>query len=100
MRTSMIALLLAISALGLGSFATFKALDDNPPEVITQPAATFAAPQGDGATTMSDAETGWTALECFWAKTELKELGWRCFGKGDCAPGYDDKLFAIADNCR
>jgi len=86
MRVAIIALILSIAALGLGSFATFTALDnDGSPE--TAPAAT---------------ESTWSATECEAARAELiprrNTIAGACRYQHDCAP-YNDLLQAINDNC-
>lgn len=79
MRLTILALILAIAALGLGSFATFTSLfDDEAPPVAV--------------------ESGWTDIECLRADTSLNILDIGCIRGDDCAP-YADMIQAINDNC-
>lgn len=85
MRVTIIALILAIAALGLGSFATFTALDN------------------DGATPV--AESGWSETECEGARQTLDVTDGNpgillsaCVRDDNCDP-YLDMLLAINDNC-
>lgn len=79
MRLTIIALILSIAALGLGSFATFKSLDNSE-------ATPFAA------------QPGWSEAECETAHSSLYTFEVGCIAKGDCTP-YSDMIQAIADNC-
>lgn len=81
MRVAIIALILAITALGVGSFATFTALDNDETEESVPVAA----------------ESGWSEAECADAQERLGMLAWVC-RRGDC-DGYTDILQAINDNC-
>ena len=78
MRVAIIALVLSIAALGIGSFATFRSFDSDE--------ATLVA-----------AEATWSEAECERANARLKTLEIGCI-KGDC-DAYNDMLQAINDNC-
>ena len=79
MRLTIIALILSIAALGLGSFATFRSLDSDE-------AAPIAA------------QASWSEAECENFNIGLLSLARACRSRGDCAP-YADMLQAIAENC-
>jgi len=81
MRLTIIALILAIAALGLGSFATFTSLDSE-----------------DAIEATPVAESGWSEAECERVNARLNTLEIGCVVKGDC-DGYNDMLQAINDNC-
>jgi len=82
MRVAIIALILSIAALGLGSFATFSSLDNDGTALV--------------------AESGWSETECESAREVTATGGrmWRrCVYRGDsCAP-YIELLQAANDNC-
>lgn len=79
MRIAIIALILAVAALGVGSFATFTSLNDDAEPI---PLA---------------AESGWSVSECLRADASLDTLDIGCI-QGDCGP-YADMIQAINDNC-
>jgi len=77
MRVAIIAVILSIAALGLGSFATFTALDNDDAPV---------------------AASTWSEAECEDARNGL-EWPWKaCVSNDNCA-AFTDMLQAIADNC-
>ena len=86
MKVAIIALMLAIAALGLGGFATFAALnDDETPPIAAEPT--------------------WSSEECANARAVLSgsdEAGSilvrACLRDSECNP-YIDLLQAINDNC-
>jgi len=83
MRLTIIALILAIAALGLGSFATFRSFDSED--------AIDAMPVTVKAT--------WSEAECEDANERLPFLETMCARPGgDCAP-FIDMLQAINDKC-
>lgn len=77
MKVAIIALILSIAALGLGSFATFTALDNEESNPTV--------------------EQFWSTAECQRANASLETLDIGCI-QGDCAP-YADMLQVINDNC-
>lgn len=79
MRVAIIALILATAALGLGSFATFTALDNSETTLVT-------------------AEATWSAAECERAETSLGVFNRACRTEGNCN-AYNDMIKAIAENC-
>lgn len=82
MKIAIVALILAIAALGLGSFATFISLND------------------DETTATPSVETGWSRGDCARAAEELSDLRWRCILEGDTdCPGASEKIAALNDNC-
>ena len=78
MKVAVIALILSIAALGLGSFATFTSLNS------------------DEATSVA-AQPGWSTAECQTADASLDELEFGCV-RGNC-DAYSDMIRAINDNC-
>lgn len=80
MRLTIIALILAIAALGLGSFATFNSLDS------------------DGATPVV-AEATWSEAECARLRDARDGLPRVKCEVGDSCMAYLDLTEAINDNC-
>lgn len=78
MRLTIIALAIAIAALGLGTFATFNSLDN------------------DEATPV--AESTWSTAGCEKAEASLGVLSRACRTKGNCN-AYNDMIQTINDNC-
>ena len=78
MRVAIIALILSIAALGLGSFATFASLNNDGTSLI--------------------AESGWSVAECERAETSLGVLNRACRTEGNCN-AYNDMIQAINDHC-
>lgn len=79
MRVAIIALILSIAALGLGSFATFMSLDNDDASVV---------------------ESGWSEVACEDARDALQFplLELECLRRQNC-DAYNDMLQAIANNC-
>jgi len=81
MRIAIIALVIALAALGLAGFATFGSLND------------------DGAAPV--AESGWSEAECEFAKQFINSSGpliLDCVSHSECAE-FVRLLIAINDNC-